>query len=69
MNALDILKERGFIAQVTFCLLYTSPLIAGNVATAHATHDLIMAGADVVKVGIGPGSVSYTHLDLYKRQV
>ena len=35
------------------------PLIAGNVATAHATHDLIMAGADVVKVGIGPGSICH----------
>ena len=35
-------------------------LIAGNVATAEATEDLIKAGADCVKVGIGP--VSYTHL-------
>ena len=38
------------------------PLIAGNVATAHATHDLIMAGADVVKVGIGPGSICTTRV-------
>ncbi|MCC6095102.1 MAG: IMP dehydrogenase, partial [Eubacterium sp.] len=30
-------------------------VIAGNVATAEATHDLIEAGADCVKVGIGPG--------------
>src|SRR5574344_1628836 len=32
-------------------------LIAGNVATAEATRDLIAAGADGVKVGIGPGSI------------
>ena len=31
-------------------------VIAGNVATAEATRDLIAAGADAVKVGIGPGS-------------
>jgi len=35
-------------------------LIAGNVATAQATRDLILAGADVVKVGIGPGSICTT---------
>jgi len=32
-------------------------LIAGNVATAEATRDLIEAGADAVKVGIGPGAI------------
>ena len=32
-------------------------IIAGNVATASATEALIKAGADVVKVGIGPGSI------------
>lgn len=32
------------------------PVMAGNVATAEATADLIHAGADAVKVGIGPGS-------------
>ncbi len=37
-------------------------LIAGNVATAAATHDLIMAGADCVKVGIGPGSICTTRI-------
>ncbi len=30
-------------------------VVAGNVATAEATRDLIAAGADAVKVGIGPG--------------
>ena len=37
-------------------------LIAGNVATAEATRDLIEAGADVVKVGIGPGSICTTRV-------
>ena len=38
------------------------PLVAGNVATAEATRDLINAGADVVKVGIGPGSICTTRI-------
>ncbi|MEG1805456.1 MAG: IMP dehydrogenase [Clostridia bacterium] len=38
------------------------PLIAGNIATASATADLIHAGADVVKVGIGPGSICTTRV-------
>lgn len=37
-------------------------LIAGNVATAQATEDLIAAGADCVKVGIGPGSICTTRV-------
>ena len=37
-------------------------LIAGNVATAGATRALIEAGADVVKVGIGPGSICTTRV-------
>lgn len=37
-------------------------LIAGNVATAEATRDLILAGADCVKVGIGPGSICTTRV-------
>ncbi len=35
---------------------------AGNVATAEATRDLIAAGADIVKVGIGPGSICTTRV-------
>ena len=38
------------------------PIIAGNVATAEATEALIDAGADVVKVGIGPGSICTTRV-------
>ena len=37
-------------------------LIAGNIATAEAAHDLIAAGADAVKVGIGPGSICTTRV-------
>ncbi|MCQ2521345.1 MAG: IMP dehydrogenase [Lachnospiraceae bacterium] len=37
-------------------------LIAGNVATGEATKDLIEAGADAVKVGIGPGSICTTRI-------
>ena len=37
-------------------------LIAGNVATAAATEALIKSGADVVKVGIGPGSICTTRI-------
>lgn len=38
------------------------PIIAGNVATAPAVRDLALAGADVVKVGIGPGSICTTRV-------
>lgn len=37
-------------------------VIAGNIATAQAVRDLIEAGADVVKVGIGPGSICTTRV-------
>ncbi len=37
-------------------------VIAGNVATSNATSDLINAGADGVKVGIGPGSICTTRM-------
>jgi IMP dehydrogenase len=37
-------------------------IIAGNVATAEATRDLIESGADIVKVGIGPGSICTTRV-------
>ena len=37
-------------------------LIAGNIATADAAEDLIKRGADVVKVGMGPGSICTTRI-------
>ncbi|MEK7196814.1 MAG: IMP dehydrogenase [Nitrospirota bacterium] len=37
-------------------------VIAGNVATAEGTLDLIRAGADAVKIGIGPGSICTTRI-------
>lgn len=37
-------------------------VIAGNIATADAAHALISAGADAVKVGVGPGSICTTRI-------
>ncbi len=37
-------------------------LVAGNVATAEGTRDLIEAGVDAVKVGVGPGSICITRI-------
>ena len=39
-----------------------STIIAGNVVTADMTQELILRGADIVKVGIGPGSVCTTRI-------
>ncbi len=38
------------------------PVIAGNIATAEAAEELIQAGADCLKVGIGPGSICTTRV-------
>jgi|TARA_R110000744_G_scaffold71948_1_gene144888 GMP reductase len=40
----------------------TKTIIAGNVVTADMTQELLLAGADIVKVGIGPGSVCTTRI-------
>jgi IMP dehydrogenase len=44
------------------CLSNSVQVIAGNVATAEATRALIDAGADGIKVGIGPGSICTTRV-------
>ena len=41
---------------------YDIDIVAGNVATAEGTHDLIEAGADAVRVGIGPGAICTTRV-------
>jgi IMP dehydrogenase len=53
-NVIETVKEikRRFSIQV----------VAGNIATAEAAQDLIAAGADAVKVGIGPGSICTTRI-------
>ena len=38
------------------------PIIAGNVVTAEGTADLVEAGADIVKVGVGPGAMCTTRM-------
>lgn len=38
------------------------PVVAGNVVTAAGTHDLVEAGADIVKVGVGPGAMCTTRM-------
>tara|TARA_B110000240_G_C13502836_1_gene454644 strand:+ start:1435 stop:2607 length:1173 start_codon:yes stop_codon:yes gene_type:complete len=46
-----------------FRILYPEIIIiAGNVVTGEMTEELILAGADIVKVGIGPGSVCTTRI-------
>lgn len=42
--------------------VWDGPLVAGNVATPAATEALIEAGADAIKVGIGPGSICTTRV-------
>jgi IMP dehydrogenase len=42
--------------------MWDGPLVAGNIATAEAAESLIDAGADAVKVGIGPGSICTTRV-------
>ena len=42
--------------------VWEGPLVAGNIATAAAAESLIDAGADVIKVGIGPGSICTTRV-------
>jgi IMP dehydrogenase len=38
------------------------PLVAGNVVTAEGVRDLVAAGADIIKVGVGPGAMCTTRM-------
>ena len=54
-------RFRDFVAD--FRMLYPHlVIIAGNVVTGEMTEELILSGADIVKVGIGPGSVCTTRI-------
>ncbi len=61
-------SAHGHSANIMKCLSMVkeafpdTPVIAGNIATAAAAEDLIKAGADCVKVGIGPGSICTTRV-------
>ncbi|MFE3460296.1 GuaB1 family IMP dehydrogenase-related protein [Nocardiopsis aegyptia] len=49
-----VAKVRGLAPNV--------PIVAGNIVTAQGTRDLIEAGADIVKVGVGPGAMCTTRM-------
>lgn len=40
----------------------TLDIVGGNIVTAHAANDLILAGANILKVGVGPGSICTTRV-------
>jgi GMP reductase len=50
-----------YVQKVRETLLHCT-IIAGNVVTADMTQELILRGADIIKVGIGPGSVCTTRI-------
>ena len=50
------------VARIKKMKLPNALIIAGNIATAEGAKDLAAAGADVVKVGIGPGSICTTRM-------
>ncbi len=56
--------SEGVIKQIAWLRNFNKDItiIAGNVATPEATRDCINAGADIVKVGIGPGSICTTRI-------
>jgi IMP dehydrogenase len=52
---LDVVSEVRRNVEIT-------PVVAGNVVTASGTRDLINAGADIIKVGVGPGAMCTTRM-------
>lgn len=68
VDVLVLDSAHGHSANIIKCLkkvkeaFPNTPVIAGNIATAQAAQDLIEAGADCLKVGIGPGSICTTRI-------
>lgn len=56
--------SRGVIEQIKWFKknLPKTPIIAGNIVTPEAAKDLVAAGCDAIKVGIGPGSICTTRV-------
>ncbi len=50
------------VLQIIRALDPAVPVVAGNVATAAGVNDLVAAGADIVKVGVGPGAMCTTRM-------
>ena len=59
VRALEAIKA---VAEVISKLDLGVPLVAGNVVSAEGTRDLLGAGADIVKVGVGPGAMCTTRM-------
>ncbi|MBE6860472.1 MAG: IMP dehydrogenase [Ruminococcus sp.] len=68
VDVLVLDSAHGHSANIVKCLKMVkeafpdTPVIAGNIATAEAAETLIAAGADALKVGIGPGSICTTRV-------
>ncbi len=68
VDVLVLDSAHGHSANIIRCLKMVkeafpdTPVIAGNIATAEAAEALIAAGADALKVGIGPGSICTTRV-------
>jgi len=68
VDVLSLDSAHGHSANIIKCVKMIKeafphiPVIAGNIATAEAAEDLIKAGADCLKVGIGPGSICTTRV-------
>ncbi|MFH1022779.1 MAG: IMP dehydrogenase [Planctomycetota bacterium] len=67
VDVLVVDSAHGHSAKVVDCVRtlkkkFDIEVIAGNVVTAEGTSDLIRAGADAIKVGVGPGSICTTRI-------
>lgn len=58
----NVLRTVKALRQSSFVKNSNVQMIAGNIATGEAAQDLVRAGADAVKVGIGPGSICTTRV-------